>query len=140
MLRKDIQELLKVSVHDLRKFGVTVGIVFCALGFWFFLRHKPYYWPVLATGVPLLALGVILPRSLKWIYAGWMALAMVLGATVSTILLTALFYLVVTPIGLMARVVGKDFLSRKLEANAMSYWILRDASKPKLKHEHEKQF
>ena len=71
---------------------------------------------------------------------GVLALSMILGAIVSTILLTVLFYLVVTPIGLLAQVTGKDFLSRKLEPGAASYWILRDVSKPKQKHEHEQQF
>ena len=139
-MREDIKALQKATPRDLRKFGLVVGGVFCALGLWFFLRHKPYYWYVLAPGVPLVVLGAILPRSLKWIYVGWMALAMVLGAIVSTVLLTLLFYLVVTPIGLVARLAGKDFLSRKLQPGAPSYWILRDASKPKAKHEHEQQF
>lgn len=140
MLRDDIKALQKATPLDLRKFGLVVGGVFCALGLWFFLRHKPFYWYVLVPGVPLVLLGALLPRSLKWIYAGWMTLAMILGAVVSTVLLTLLFFLVVTPTGLFARLVGKDFLSQRLEPGAASYWILRDASKPKQKHEHEQQF
>jgi hypothetical protein len=65
---------------------------------------------------------------------------MVFGAIISTILLTLLFYLVVTPIGLVARLAGKDFLSRKLEVSSASYWILRDATKLKRKSQHERQF
>ncbi len=140
MLREDIKGLQKASALDLRKFGLTVGGVFCALGLWFYLRHKPFYWYVLVPGIPLLALGTILPRALKWIYVGWMTLAMVLGAIVSTLLLTVLFYLMVTPIGLLARLAGKDFLSRKRRPTDASYWILRDTSKFKSKHEHEQQF
>jgi len=140
MLRDEIKHLRKATQRDLRKFGIMVGGVFCALGLWFCVRHKPYYWHVLAAGVPLLVLGAILPRTLKWIYVGWMALAMVLGAIVSTILLTLLFYFVVTPVGLVACLAGKDFLNRKLEPSAASYWILRDASKPKQKQERERQY
>lgn len=140
MLRDDIKGLLNASPRDLRKFGLTVGGVFLGLGLLFYLRHKPW-WPwFLGPGVPLIVLGVVLPRSLKWIYVGWMSLAMVLGAVVSTILLISLFYLCVTPIGFIARLAGKDFLSQKLEANAPSYWTQRDASKSKAKHEHEQQF
>ena len=140
MLREDIKVLRKTSARDLRKFGFVVGGVFCALGLWFFLRHKAYYWYVLVPGGPLVLLGALWPRALKWIYVGWMTLAMLLGAVVSTLLLTLLFFIVVTPTGLFARLVGKDFLSQKLEPGAASYWILRDASKPKQKHEHEQQF
>jgi len=140
MLREELKALSNASHRDLRKFGLVVGAAFCAPGVWLFLRHKPFYWYVLVPGVPLVVLGAIWPRTLKWIYVGWMTLAIVLGAIVSTILLTVLFYLVVTPIGLLAKVFGKDFLSRKLEPNAGSYWIFRDVSKPKQKHEHEQQF
>ena len=140
MLREDIKELRSATARDLRKFGLTVGGVFCLLGLLFLWRHKWWYPWMLWPGVPLMALGTILPRSLKWIYVGWMTLAMLIGAVVSTILLTLLFYLVVTPIGLVARLAGKDFLSQKLEPSSASYWILRDVSKPKQKHEHERQF
>ena len=50
MLGDDIQALLKATTNDLRKFGLLVGGVFCLLGLWFFLRHKSFYWWVLAPG------------------------------------------------------------------------------------------
>ena len=140
MLRDDIKGLLKATPRDLRKFGLTVGGVFLGLGVLFYLRHKPW-WPwFVSPGAPLVVLGAILPRSLKWIYVAWMTLAMLMGAVVSTVLLVLLFCLVVTPMGLVARLVGKDFLSQKLEPGAASYWLVRDVSKPKAKHEHEQQF
>ena len=140
MLGEDIKALQKATSRDLRKFGLTIGGVFLALGAWFYLRHKPW-WPwFIWSGTPLALLGAIAPRSLKWIYVGWMAMAMVLGAIVSTILLTLLFYVVVTPVALAARLAGKDFLNRKLEPTKSSYWIVRDASEPKQKHKHEQQF
>lgn len=140
MLRDDIKGLLKATPRDLRKFGLTVGGVFLGLGVLFYLRHKPW-WPWFVTpGAPLAVLGAILPRSMKWIYVGWMTLAMLMGAVVSTVLLTLLFYFVVTPIGLVARLAGKDFLRQKPEPSAASFWIMRATSKPKEKHEHEQQF
>jgi hypothetical protein len=140
MLREDIKGLLQATPRDLRKFGLMVGGVFLGLGLLFYLRHKPW-WPwFIWPGVPLVILGALAPRALKWVNVAWMTLAMVLGAIVSTILLTLLFYFVVTPIGLVARLTGKDFLSLKMEPGASSYWILRDVSKPKQRHEHEQQF
>jgi hypothetical protein len=140
MLREDIKRLQQATPRDLRKFGLMVGGVFLALGVYFYLRHKSW-WPwFVVLGTPLVVLGAAVPRSLKWVYVGWMALSMVVGAIVSTILMTVIFYLVVTPIGLIARVAGKDFLSRKLDPSAASYWSLRDVSRSKQKHEHERQF
>ena len=140
MLRDDIKGFLNAANRDFRKFGLLVGGAFCLLGLWFCLRHKPFYGYVLVLGVALIALGATLPRTLKWIYVGWMTLATLLGAVVSSIILTLLFYVIVTPVGLFARMIGKDFLSQKLDPNAQSYWILRDVSKPKEKYEHEQQF
>jgi hypothetical protein len=142
MLRDDIKGLQKATPTDLRKFGLMVGGVFLGLAllFWIPKWHKAWYWWLIVPGAPLVLLGAVLPRSLKWIYVGWMTLAMILGAIVSTILLTLLFFLIVVPMGLVSRVVGKDFLSQKLSPQASSYWIVRDISKPKEKHEHEQQF
>ncbi len=140
MFREDIKALTKAGPAELRKFGLTVGGVLVALGLLFLWRHKPW-WPwLLWPGVPLVVLGAALPRTLKWVNVAWMTLALCLGAVMSTVLLVALFYLVVTPIGLVARLAGKDFLSQKLQPGASSYWLRRDHSRPKEKHEHERQF
>ena len=137
-LRDDIKEL-KTDAKTLRKFGLTVGGVFALLGVIFLLRHKahwPYFvWP----GAALFFFGLILPRALKWIYLAWMTIAVLLGFVVSHVLLTLLFYLVIFPIGLLARLVGKDFLSLKLDRAAKSYWIKRTGPPPTAA-DYEKQF
>jgi hypothetical protein len=65
---------------------------------------------------------------------------MLLGLVVSTVLLTLFFYLVVTPIGLLARASGKDFLSRRLERESRSYWIARRARSANHRQRYEQQF
>ncbi len=138
-LLKDIKEL-KTGTKDLRKFGLTVGGVLLALGLWTCYRHKPFYPWLLWPGAALAALGAVTPRALKWIYLAWMTLALVLGLCVSTLLLVVFFYLVVTAVGLIARLFGNDFLNRKLEPTAVSYWIVRDRSNARAKGEYEQQF
>ena len=137
-IRDDIKEL-KTDAKTLRKFGLVVGGVFVALGLFFLWRHPnrtPYFvWP----GATLVVLGAILPGALKWIYLAWMAVAVLLGFIVSHILLAVFFYLVVFPIGLLARLVGKDFLSLKLDREAKSYWLKRSDA-PKSAADYEKQF
>jgi len=142
MLRDEILALQKATPQDLRKFGLVVGGVFCAVAGLFLLPkwHKAWYWWPLLPGVPLVVLGAVAPRTLKWVNMGWMTLAMVLGAIVSSILLTLMFYCVLTPLGFLARFMGKDFLSLKLSPDATSYWILRDPSKRKRPGRHEQQF
>ena len=139
MIQEELKQL-KTGPRDLRKFGWLVGGVFALLAAWCWWRGKPAFPYFLAAAVPLLALGTVWPKGLKWIYLGWMTIALVLGLIVSTILLTVFFYVVVTPIGLLARMVGKDFLHRRLEPQATTYWVKRDTTTPKQRHEYEQQF
>lgn len=139
MIREELKQL-KTEPRDLRKFGLLVGGVFGLLAAWCYWRGKAAFPYLLAPAIPLILLGAIWPRSLKQVYLAWMTLALVLGLIVSTILLTVFFYVVVTPIGLLARVVGKDFLSLKLQPQAKSYWLARVRGAPKQRHEYEQQF
>lgn len=137
-LRDDIKQL-KTGDRDLRKFGLTVGGVFAVLGVVMLLRHKAHYPYFLGPGAVLVAFGAVLPRVLKWVYIAWMSLAFVLGFVMAHVILTLFFFLVLTPVGLVARCVGKDFLSLKLDRSASSYWIPR-APKPKTPADYERQF
>jgi len=76
---------------------------------------------------------------LKCIYIAWMSVAFVLGFVMAHVILTLFFFLVVTPIGLCARLAGKDFLSLKLDPKANSYWLSRPAE-VKTPADYERQF
>jgi hypothetical protein len=137
-IREDLKQL-KTSPAELRKFGLVVGGVLVAIGLYFLWRQKglfPYFlWP----GGVLMVWGVIWARGLKWVYLGWMSLAFVLGFVMAHVILTLFFFSVVTPIGLLARLAGKDFLSLKLDRHAGSYWIPRE-QKEKPPSDYERQF
>ena len=136
--REDIKQQ-KTGDRDLRKFGLMVGGVFAVLGLLFLWRHKSYYPYFLWPGTGLIAAGAVWPRVLKWIYVGWMSLAFVLGFVMAHVILTLLFFLVITPIGLVARLFGQDFLRLKLDRNSKSYWIPRER-KVKSPADYERQF
>ncbi len=123
----------------MRKFGLVVGGVFAALGLLFLARGKPFYPWVLGPGVGLMGLGAVWPAGLKFIYLGWMALALALGFVVSNVILGLFFFLVITPIGLVARMFGKDFLRLKLDRNAPTYWMARP-KRAKTPADYEQQF
>ncbi len=137
-IREDLKQL-QTGVPELRKFGLMVGSVFAVLGLLFLWRHKPYYPYLLWPGVFLIVFGAVWPRELKWIYLGWMGMAFVLGFVMAHLILTLLFYLMITPIGLLARLFGKDFLSLKLDRTAPTYWLPRER-KSRSPSEYERQF
>lgn len=137
-IREDIQQL-KTSDRDLRKFGLVVGGVFAALGLFLLLRNKAAYPYFLWPGVGLVVVGVVFPRGLRYIYVVWMSVAFVLGFVMAHVILTLFFFLVITPIGLLARLSGKDFLSLKQDRHAKSYWIPHE-QKAKSPADYERQF
>lgn len=86
-------------------------------------------------GTTLAVLGLTVPMLLKPVYRVWMALAVVLGFIMTRVILTIVYYLIITPIGLLMRVFGKDPMQRRLDPDAPSYWIKKtytDASKERL--------
>ena len=137
-LQEDIKQL-KTGDRDLRKFGLMVGGVFAGLGGLFLWRHKGHYPYFLWPGIGLVVFGVMLPQVLKWVYIAWMSVAFVLGFVMAHVILTLLFFLVITPIGWIARLFGKDFLSLQLDRTAASYWIPRER-KRRSPAEYERQF
>jgi polyferredoxin len=138
LIRSEIKQL-KTGPRELRNFGLLVGGVFTALGLLAWLRHKHAAPWLLTPGVLLMFFGLAASRALKFVYLAWMSMAIVLGFAVSTVLLTLLFFAVITPIGFIARCAGKDFLGLKLDPKAASYWMPREkrARKPQ---EYERQF
>jgi len=138
MIKKEIEQL-SISPRNLRKFGLLVGGVFLLLGIWFLYRQKPAWPYFLAPGGLLVLAGAIVPRLLKHVYIAWMSLGFALGFVVSNVVLTVFYYLALTPVGLIARLCGQDFLALKRNHAAVSYWIMKPggARRPQ---EYEQQF
>ena len=137
-IREDIRQL-KTGPRELRKFGLTVGGVVAAFGVLFLLRHKAHYPYFLWPGVALIFFGAALPRVLKYVYIAWMSVAFALGFVMAHIILTVFFFLAFAPVGLLARIFGKDFLRLKLDRQVSSYWIRREHSQ-KNPSDYERQF
>ncbi len=83
-------------------------------------------------------LGILFPLSLKPIYLIWMIFAVLLGWLMTRIILTLLFYIILTPIGLVTKLLGEDFLSLKNKRDN-SYWNNRDIQAD-LNKNYKKQF
>ena len=130
---------IKGGRNDLRKFGITIGIALGILGGLFLWRAKEFYFYFFILSAAFFSFGIIVPALLKPIYKIWMTLAMLLGWLMTRIILSVLFYLVFTPIGLLARLFGKDFLNSNSNRNADSHWILKGTAKPE-RSNYERQF
>lgn len=118
---------LPTDRRALRKFGFVVGGVFLAIGvIWAYRRGWSLSigpWLLLAASAPLLVFGFLVPMALRPAYLVWMGGALVLGTIMTRVLLTVVFFGIVTPTALLMRLFGKDPMHRRPDPRASSYWI-----------------
>ncbi len=125
---QEIKELPSGS-RDLRKFSVTVGSAFVVLWAVFafvipYLFGKGGDYPLLwQIGVALAVVGVLVPPVVRPLYYAWMTMALALGYVMTRVVLTLFFFLILTPVAVIFRLIGRDALHRKLDRDAQSYWI-----------------
>ena len=122
---------------DLRKFGITIGTIFLIVAGFFFWKENDSFQLFLPIGITLFAVGIVIPVILKPVYWVWMVFATVLGWFMTRVILSLLFYVILTPIGLIARSFGKQFLNLKMDHSKQSYWNMKTVETSK---NYEKQF
>jgi hypothetical protein len=107
----------------------AIVFVFIALYPVFFGRH-PHQW-ALVTGAAFAAVAMLVPSLLAPLNRVWTGLGALLHRVTSPIALGVMFFLLITPMGIVMRWLGKDPLRLRLDRNATSYWIERDPPGPK---------
>jgi len=126
------------GTKDLRQFGLLVGGLFAVIGLWpvLFRSESPRLWAMIVGGL-LVLLGAVLPQSLKQVYAGWMKLGHMLGWINTRIILGIIYYGLVTPMGLVMRLMGKDSMQRSFREDVPTYRVVRV---PRPRHHMKNQF
>jgi len=138
MLKEEFKNI-KEKKKDLRQFGFTVGGALLIIGaaLYYFEKSSAIYFIVIG-GILVLS-AIIYPKILKPLNKVWMGMAIVLGFVMSRLILTILFFLVLTPIGLLAKLFGKKFMDLKFDKSGESYWEKR-TKKEKNQLDYERQF
>jgi len=120
--------LLEINWNPPRKeLRVFAGLqlIFFAIVAWM-IHHRFESTALTAAVVTLSAVaalvGFIKPQLLRLFYVGWVAAVFPIGWVVSHVLMLAVFYLVITPVGLTMRLCGRDPMERKFDETAKSYW------------------
>lgn len=138
MLKEELKHI-EASEKSVKKTGITVGVVLILISFilWWFGKNSFVYFSLI--GGVFIILSYIAVPLLRPFHKLWIGLSLVLGFVMSRIILTILFYLVVTPIGLLAKLVGKKFMPLGFDNTAKTYWEKRERT-VKEKIDYERQF
>ena len=111
---------------ELRQFGLLVGTVFTVIGLWplVFRGESLRLWAIGVGGL-LIACGGAIPSVLAPVHKGWMWVGHIMGWINTRILLSIVFYAMVTPIGLVLRLMGKDTMRQAFAESSTTYRVVR---------------
>ena len=137
MFFEEIKDI-KSGKKQLREFGLTMGIILVILGAIALWRGKPVYLYLLVASGIFIGFGLGFPKPLKPIHKIWMSFSIIIGFFVSRLILSVLFYAVLTPIGLIMRIFGRDILDQRIDKNKHSYWQeVKDGIKSRESYENQ---
>jgi len=129
-LHEDLSRSEQITVGSNRNFGFVIAAVFaivCGVQLW--LGSSLYWAWLLAAGV-FAALAVLMPRVLQPLNILWFRFGISLHHIVTPMILGLMFFLVITPIGILLRVIGNRPLNLRFDRGSRTYWIPRDPPGP----------
>ena len=125
----------KIKKSTNRSFGLVFFFVFLIIGFWPLLNEdSPRLWSLIISLV-FLILGLLNSKILSPLNSIWFKFGELLGLVVSPIVMAIIYFLVVTPTGIIMKILGKDLLKIKLNKNIKSYWIEKEKIKSKMRQQ-----
>lgn len=108
-----------------RKFGLTVGAAFLVIaGILLWRGHATAFWIFVTLGSVLSLAGLVIPRRLGPVERAWMGMAHAISRVTTPVLMSIIYFLVLTPSGWLVRLFGHRPLRR--DGGGGSYWVERD--------------
>ena len=124
----------EIKVGSNKSFGIVFFVVFLLISFYPLLNNESIRIWSLVFSFIFLVLGILNSNILTPLSKLWYKFGVLLGKIISPIIMGIIFFLVVTPIGLLMRLLGKDILNLKY-SNNKSYWIEKTGPKSKMKNQ-----
>ena len=121
-----------IKISSNRSFGIVFFVVFFLIALYPLINNEDIRIWSLVISLIFLILGLINSRILNPLNKLWFKFGILLGKIVSPIIMGIIFFLVVTPIGFIMRILGKDLLNLKFNSNK-TYWIEKKDPKSSMK-------
>ena len=124
----------EIKLGSNRSFGIVFFIVFLLIAIFPLLNQEEIRIWSLIISILFLILGLLNSKILTPLNKLWFRFGLFLGKIISPIIMGVIFFLVVTPTGLIMRLLGRDVLNLKYNKN-QSYWIEKNGPKSKMKNQ-----
>ena len=125
----------KIRIGSNRNFGLVFFFVFLIVGLLPLLKEEPFRIWSIVISIIFLILGLMNSKLLTPLNKLWFKFGLFLGSIVSPIVMGIVFFLVITPIGFVMKIMGKDLLNKKKDNDKKSYWINRSKTKSTMKQQ-----
>ena len=132
-VRSGEMKKVPVKISSNRSFGFLFFVVFFVISLWPLKSQGDLRLWAFILSLVFLVLGVLNSQFLTPLNKLWFKFGILLGSIVSPIVMGAVFFIVVTPIGLIMRLLGKDLLRINKNKTISTYWINRDKQKKTMK-------
>ena len=124
----------KIKLPSNRNFGIVFSIVFLIIAIWPILNQNEIrIWSMMISFI-FLILGLINSKFLSPLNKAWFKFGLILGSVIAPVVMGIVYFLVVTPTGLIMKALGKDILGLKRNKNN-TYWLEKDNSNNNLKNQ-----
>ncbi len=124
----------KIKISSNRSFGIVFFLFFLIISIYPFFKGDEIRTPILFVSIVFLILGILNSNILTPLNKIWFKFGMVLGYVISPLVMGVIFFLIVTPIAIIMRLLGKDLLSLKKNQKD-TYWIEKSDYKSKMKNQ-----
>lgn len=121
---------VEIQVGSERSFGIVFFVVFAVIGLWPLLGGNPVRLWSMAIAVGFLVAAFVFPRVLKPLNLLWFKFGILLHHVVTPLVMGLIFFVTVTPTGILMRLFGLDPMRMKRDPKRTSYWIVRDPPGP----------
>ncbi len=124
----------EIKIGSNRSFGIVFFVVFLLISIYPLINYENIrYWSLIISLI-FLILGFLNSKLLTPLNKIWFKIGILLGKIISPLIMGIIFFLVVTPIGFLMRMLKKDLLNLKFNNNK-SYWIEKTEPKSKMKNQ-----
>ena len=123
----------KINISSNRSFGLVFFVLFLIVALWPLKYEEDIRLWSLVISIIFFILGVINSKLLTPLNKLWFKFGILLGSIVSPIIMGIVYFTVVTPTGVLMRLLGKDLLRMSKVKNTSTYWIKRDKQKNTMK-------
>tara|TARA_Y100001970_G_scaffold292367_1_gene433413 strand:- start:2421 stop:2810 length:390 start_codon:yes stop_codon:yes gene_type:complete len=127
-------EKKQIKIGSNRSFGIVFFIFFLIVSLWPLMNGENIRLWSLVVSIIFLILGIINSKILNPLNSLWFKFGLFLGKIISPIVMGVVFFLVVTPTGIIMRLIGKDLLNLK-KNNSSSYWIEKQNENNSMKNQ-----